>query len=422
MPVEFKLPELGENIESADVVKVLVGEGDAVESGQTLVELETDKAVIEVPSPESGRIAALHVKPGQRIEVGAPIVTIDGPDGNQEPGPSAEADEPSPVEAPAATETRDAAPAHAEPVVPTPAPAASDASAGLLPAGPATRRLARELGVDLREVAATTAGRRITKEDVQSFIRHRVSCPNPGVMAPVLPDFAKWGPVRREPLARISQTIAENMSVSWSIVPHVTQVDQADVTELEALRRRHAQSAAGSSPKITVTILLLKALAHALREQPKFNSTLDLQAGELILKEHYHVGVAVDTEHGLLVPVVRDVDRKGVGELAAEVAELSAKARERKLTLEQMQGGTFTLSNLGGIGGMFFTPIVYHPQVAVLGVARTKREPVLVDGRLENRLMLPLCLSYDHRVIDGAAGARFTRRLAEILADPLQLM
>jgi pyruvate dehydrogenase E2 component (dihydrolipoamide acetyltransferase) len=289
-------------------------------------------------------------------------------------------------------------------------------------AGPATRHLARELGVDLENVAGSGRSGRITPEDVKAYVRQLASTPAPPtvaaaagtVAAPNLPDFSKFGPVEAQPLPRVRKLTAQQMSLAWNLIPHVTQHDLADVTDLEAFRK-----AQKSGPKLTVTAFALKASAIALKEFPTFNASLDLAAGQLILKGYYHVGVAVDTEGGLLVPVVRDVDKKSVAELAQELSDVAERARKGKA---DMQGGTFTITNLGGIGGTGFTPIVNWPEVAILGLSRSRLEPVVRDGQVVPRLMLPLSLSYDHRVIDGAAAARFTRRLAEMLENPLVML
>ena len=308
-------------------------------------------------------------------------------------------------------------------------------------ASPAVRKLARELNVDLQQVEGTGPGDRITPEDVKAYVRQLASGGTSATAgfaaaAPALPDFAQWGPVERRPLRGIRRKSAEVVSLSWQMVPHVTQMDLADVTELEAARKRFvgrrraafqkAQSAGDANatppPALTMTVLLMKALVRVLREFPHLNASFDAAAGEVVLKQYYNIGVAVDTDHGLIVPVVHDVDRKDILQLATELDALAARARQRKVDIEELRGGTFTVSNLGGLGGTAFTPIVNYPEVAILGVARSRQETVIVDGRPETRTMLPLCLSYDHRVIDGADGVRFLRGLAEILSDPFDLL
>jgi pyruvate dehydrogenase E2 component (dihydrolipoamide acetyltransferase) len=303
--------------------------------------------------------------------------------------------------------------------------------AEVVPAGPATRRLARELGVDLSQVSGSAPGGRVTQEDVKAYVHDLVSHVAPsgsaGVSSPLasgtgaippLPDFEHWGPIERRPLESIRRKMAEQMSLAWRLIPHVTQHDQADITDLESFRKEQG----GKGPKLTATAFALKASASALKLFPQFNASLDASAGQLILKNYIHIGVAVDTDRGLLVPVLRDVDKKSVGVLAQELAELADKARQKKLTPDDMRGGTFTITNLGGIGGTAFTPIINYPEVAILGLARSHLQPVIRDGHVMPRLLLPLSLSYDHRVIDGAAAARFTRRIAEMLENPILML
>jgi pyruvate dehydrogenase E2 component (dihydrolipoyllysine-residue acetyltransferase) len=288
----------------------------------------------------------------------------------------------------------------------------------LVAAGPATRRLARELGVELQDIRGTGPEGRITRDDVQSAARQPADASHDG-KTPTLPDFAHWGAVREERLNKLARTASERLSLSWRLVPHVTQHEQADITDLEAARQRLVQRRAENEPKITMTALAVKALIPVLKAYPRFNSSLDVERATLLIKEYYHVGVAVDTEDGLLVPVLRDVDKKTIRELAAELAELADTARRRQLQAGQMQGGTFTITNLGGIGGTAFTPIINYPEVAILGLSQASWQPRWIDNEPKNRLILPLSLSYDHRVINGADAARFLRKLAGLLADPL---
>jgi pyruvate dehydrogenase E2 component (dihydrolipoamide acetyltransferase) len=290
-----------------------------------------------------------------------------------------------------------------------------------VPASPATRLLARQLGVDLSRVRGTAPHGRVTQEDVKAFVKEQMEAGPARVAAgpaPALPDFSRWGPVERKPLDTVRRRTAEQMSLSWSQVPHVTQHDLADISDLDAFRRQQS----GKGPKLTVTAFILKGAAIALRQFPQFNSSLDVAAGQLVLKQYYHIGVAVDTERGLLVPVLRDVGKKSVHALAQELAEVAERARQKKITPEDLRGGTFTVTNLGGIGGTAFTPIVNYPEVAILGLSRATLQPVVRDGQVVPRLLLPLSLSYDHRVIDGADAARFTRRLAEMLENPLVML
>lgn len=457
MAIEFKLPELGENIQAADVVNVMVSAGDTIRKDQAVLELETEKAVLELPCPHAGRVEKVHVKTGDHIEVGSVVLTIEP---TEEGGPEAPAEEkpaePKPQEGPAVSQKEEARRVEAQrdteggagvtpppqeqrrpSEAPTEAPRAAapqqaaerpDQKRPPAPASPAIRRLAREMGIDLMQVKGTGPAGRITEEDLHKHVRDLAAAKEPSAEAPgvavptpALPDFAQWGPVERQPISNIRRKTAESMTAAWRMVPQVTQYDLCDITDLEAQRKRYMQVKGENAPKITVTAILLKAVVAALKEFPKFNSSFDMQAGELIYKKYYHIGVAVDTEHGLLVPVIRDVDRKSVVQLAKELDEVARRARDRKLTLEEMRGSCFTITNLGGIGGTAFSPIVYWPEVAILGVARARQEQVIIDGAPQIRLMMPLCLSYDHRVIDGADGARFCRRLASILSDPLSL-
>jgi pyruvate dehydrogenase E2 component (dihydrolipoamide acetyltransferase) len=434
--MEFRLPELGENIVTADVSKVRVAVGAAVALGAPLLDIETEKASVEVPSPVAGRIEQVAVRAGEKIKVGQLLFVIaEGAAAAPAVKTPVAAAAPAPAEKPAA-------PPHARPgpppagrvSAPAPvlrAPATAPIPAGNghspVPAGPATRRLARELGVDLRFVRGSGRAGRVTLDDVKAFVRGNGGRPAPvpatvEPAAPPLPDFAQWGEIERKPIYAIRRKTAEHMALSWRVCPQVTQYDLADITELEAARKKLVAAAGAGAPKVTMTVLAVKAIAALLREMPNFNSSYDPAADEMVFKKYVHIGLAVDTEHGLLVPVVRDADRKSLTELAAEIVELAEKARSRKLTLAEMRGGTFTISNLGGVGGTAFSPIVNYPEVAILGLARSSQQYVLRDGKPEFRLMLPLCLTYDHRVIDGADAARFTGRLAALLADPGKLI
>lgn len=391
MTIEFKVPELGEGVDSAEVVGILVSEGDTIEADQTVMELETEKAVADLPCPYAGKILKIHVAEGDTIKVGQTVLTI-------------EAEQEEKIIAKTKTE---------EP---------SKQEEKLLPAGPATRRLARKLGIDLRNVNGSGATNRITLEDVVQEHDRLLLKEEPG-SAPetLLPEVDKLV-ARREPLNQITRTALKRLSKSWATVPHVTQHDLVDITELEKSRQRYMAEEGRSGPKITLTVIVAKAVALVLKEFPHFNASLDTEKEELILKSYYHIGIAVDTEQGLLVPVLRNVDRKNILDLATELSILTQKAREHKLGMEEMQGGTFTISNQGGIGGIAFTPIVNFPEVAILGISRTRTEIQMIDGQLEPRLMLPLSLSYDHRAINGADAARFLVRLAAELSDSFQLL
>ena len=423
----FALPELGESIESGDVVQVLVTVGDQIAAEQSVLELETDKAVVEVPSPVSGSVTAIHVAPGDKAAVGQLIVTLET-DGD---GATATNNVPPASESP--TEAEPEPPAPSAPVevpvakvVSPPATPAQTARSGA-PAAPSVRRLAREIGVDIHEVPGSGPGGRVSADDVKRYARRRQSqetvtaAAAAAPVAPPLPDFGRWGAVERRPMSNVRRLTADQMSRTWATVPQVTQYDQADITELEQLRQKFAAKAVAAGGKLTITAIALKAVAAALRIFPQFNASVDMATHEIVYKQYYHVGVAVDTDRGLLVPVIRDVDSKNIIALAVELTELAERARNRKTSLEEMQGGTFTVTNLGGIGGTGFSPILNAPEVAILGMARSRIEPVHVDGQFVPRLMLPLSLSYDHRLIDGADGARFLRWVVEALSQPFLL-
>ena len=446
MAIDVKLPELGENIEAGDVAAVLVSPGDQVAKDAPLLELETDKAVVEVPAPEAGVVAAVHVKAGDTINVGDTIASLDtaaqdtagtdtagaengagvAPAAVPAPKTPALAEEPEPPAAEPAAEppgrTADAA-APQPAAAPTPVAAGEPAGGRPIPATPAVRRLAREIGVDVNTVTGTGAGGRILLDDVKAAAKRLLQAPAAGAApaAPPLPDFAQWGPVERTALNAVRRTSAAHLTSVWQTVPAVTQQDKADVTELERLRKHYGPRAEAAGGKLTVTAILVKVAAAALKVFPQFNASIDLPRSEVVHKRYYHVGIAVDTEHGLLVPVIRDADRLNVFAIARALGDLSTRARARKLTLAEMQGGTFTISNLGGIGGSHFTPIINAPEAAILGVSRAAWEPVWQEGAFVPRLRLPLSLTYDHRLIDGAAGIRFLRWVVEALEQPLLL-
>ena len=418
MTTEFKLPNLGENIESGDVLKVLVSAGDKIEKEQTVVELETDKAAIEVPSPVSGIVSAVHIHVGEKAAVGQLILTVETDGAAEDAVPSGPPEAPPPPPPP---EAEEASPA--PPEAPAEAPAPPDDGEGVsVAATPSVRRQAREIGVDLQAVKGTGRGGRISVADVKahakSALQGRGAAPA-GVAALVpLPDFTKWGKVERRPMSGVRRATAAHLSRAWATIPHVTQCDKADITALEKLRKRYGKKAEATGGKLTVTAIILKLLASALKVYPQFNASVDAANEEVIYKEYVHIGVAVDTERGLLVPVIRDVDRKNIIRLSVELSEAAGKAREGKLSIDEMRGGSMTITNLGGIGGTHFTPIINAPEVAILGVSRGGVEPVHIDGEFQPRVMLPLSLSYDHRLIDGADAARFLRWLAEALENP----
>ena len=481
MPTDFTLPELGENVTAGDVVRVLVAAGDTVAKDQAVLELETDKATIEVPSSVAGTVKEVRVKQGDRIKVGQVVLTLDDSAGAAAKGPkdakaskettSEPAEKPKaqpaaePEEGDISQEAPDAdggaqkgaaertrgttdAPAderfagHTEAagaraaegakpkprgeVVnidrgarPAPAPVKAPEESGAFegvapPAAPSVRRLARELGVEIGQVPGTGPDGRISVEDVQAFVRAALASPGAGARpAAALPDFTKWGEVERKPMSGIRRKTAEHLSQAWTAIPHVTQHDKADITALEVLRKQYSPQAEKAGGKLTMTVVALKIVAAALQKFPQFNASVDMGTQEIVYKKSIHVGVAVDTPRGLLVPVIRDVDRKGIIELAADLGNASEKARAGKLSLDEMQGAGFTITNLGGIGGTSFTPIVNWPEVAILGISRGIYEPVYDGHEFHPQQMLPLSLSYDHRAIDGADGARFLRWVAQ---------
>lgn len=456
-PVEFRLPSLGENVESGDVLHVLVGVGDVVTRDQALLELETDKATIEVPSSVSGRVIEVRVKEGARVKVDdvvfviesagvapatAPPFTVQrvhaaaGPGVASAPPPRAGTPEDKPgmledalAEAEAEAEAALGSTSASRRAVVT-LPPRQGAPKRLAPATPSVRRVARELGVDINVVTGTGPGGRISAEDVKAHVKRVMSSGGPRAaadagplaLAPAaLPDFSKWGAIERKPMRAVRRKTAVHLSRAWLTVPHVTQCDEADVTDLEDLRSRFAARAEAAGGKLTMTAIALKIVAAALRKFPQFNASVDMAAEEVVFKHYVHIGVAVDTDRGLLVPVLRDVDKRNIFELSVDLAKAADRARAGKVSAEDLQGGCFTITNLGGIGGTYFTPIVNHPEVAILGISRARMEPVWKDGAFQPRLMLPLSLSYDHRVIDGVDGIRFLRWVAEAFEQPFLL-
>ena len=446
MSRDFKLPDLGEGLTEAEIVKVLVREGDVIAEDAPLLEVETDKAQVEIPSPMAGRVERVHVQPGQTVKVGAVLVSF--ADAKVVPAAAA----PAPSRATAAP----AAPAPATAAVPiAAAPAAAGTrrtDGGPPPATPATRRLARELAVNLASVTGSGPAGRITDADVRAAAGGGAGAPaspvapSPrstvssvpteparpagparplaavGLQPPPLPRFEQWGPVERVPLTHLRRTIAERMALSAALVPHVTHFDRADITELDAVVRGGFEPARAQGIYLTLTSFLLKAVATALTKHPVFNASLDPGAGELVLKRHYHLGVAVATDRGLIVPVLRDVDQKPVLEVARELAALAQRVREGKAALDDLRGGTFTVTNIGPLGGTGAIPIINYPEVAILALARARLEPVVRDGVIVPRLLLPLTLTFDHRVADGADGARFAAEIVALLETPGRLL
>jgi pyruvate dehydrogenase E2 component (dihydrolipoyllysine-residue acetyltransferase) len=450
---EFKLPELGENISQGDLVRLMIAPGATVSEGQPVMELETDKAVVEVPSSVSGIVKELKVKEGEKIKVGQVIFTLEGgAPATSEPARRRTA----PVEhvsgqhgarlafqaaIRAEGKTEEQAlppdqPAPAAPVFTMPVQLGKVAGSERqpIPAAPSVRRLAREVGVDIYEVKGSGPAGRISEDDVKAYAKSLLQAASAAAQAPPraghfaqpqLPDFAKWGKVERVSMRGVRRKTAEHLAESWNTIPHVTQHDRADITELEQLRARFAPRAEEAGGKMTVTAIALKVCAAALKVFPQFNASIDVEKEEIVYKQYIHIGVAADTDRGLLVPVIRDVDKKNIVELAVELSQLSKKARDKKLTPAEMEGGTFTITNLGGIGGVGFTPIVNYPEVAILGLSRSRMEPEWIGskdaGKFEPRLILPLSLSYDHRLIDGADAARFLRWIAEAFEQPFLL-
>jgi pyruvate dehydrogenase E2 component (dihydrolipoamide acetyltransferase) len=434
---EFRLPELGENINQGDLVRLMVSPGATVAEGEPVMEIETDKAVVEVPSSVSGVVKDVQVSPGQKIKVGQLIFTLlngatsrqKSVSHNQETRFAFQAA----IQSEGKTEEEALPPDQpkAAPVATFSMPLDLDRAAGVdhrgpVPAAPHVRRLARELGVDIHNVAGSGPGGRISEDDVKAYTKSLVvsgtgtAIPT-HLKQPALPDFSKWGKIERVPMRGVRRKTAEHMWEAWSSIPHVTQNDKADITELEQLRTRFGPKAAEAGGKMTVTAIALKVCASALKIFPQFNASIDMEKEEIVYKQFINIGVAVDTERGLLVPVLRDVDKKNIVELAAELTGLSKKARDKKLAAADMEGGTFTITNLGGIGGTGFSPIVNYPEVAILGLSRSSMEPVWLNGKFEPRQVIPLSLSYDHRLIDGADAARFLRWIAEAFEQPFLL-
>jgi pyruvate dehydrogenase E2 component (dihydrolipoamide acetyltransferase) len=439
MATEFKLPDLGENIASGDVVTVFVSPGDVVKPGQALLEVETDKAVIEVPCPPGGRIASVLVKKGDTVKVGQALVTLEpaGAAASAPAAPAKQAAAPAAASAPApaavAAPAKKAEPAPAprpspvavaappQPVELEPEPVA--AAAAVEPAGPAVRRLARELGVDLARVRGTGPGGRIVREDVVAAVR-QASAQGPSVRRSdsTATERDDWGPIRREQMSRMRKTIAANMVRSVQTIPHLTNFDDADVTELEHLRKASAAEYAKSNLKLTALAFVIKAVSLSLRQHPTVNASIDPEKGEIVYKDYVNVGLAVDTPRGLVVPVLRDCDQLSIPQIAQAIADTAEKAKNSQYGIEDLRGGTFTISNLGAVGGAYSTPIINWPEVAILLLGRSRKMPVIHEDKIESRLMMPLSLSYDHRIIDGAMAARFLNEVIGYLESPGRLL
>lgn len=408
------VPDIGD-YKNVSVIEVMVKVGDMVNVDDTLLTLETDKAAMDIPSPFSGIVKELHVEIGDKVSQGSAILVLES-DAVAAPASL-------PSVAPMLPASPATSPATAAPVAAAPGTLAAPASSGgIAHASPAIRRFARELGVEITQVSGSGEKGRVTRDDVQLFVKAalaRSATGGNGLQVLEMPvfDFTKYGATETRPLSRIQKISGANLHRNWVTIPHVTQFDEADITDMEAFRKQLGTEYAKQNIKITPLAFMLKAAVAALQKFPQFNASLDASGENLVLKQYFHIGVAVDTPDGLMVPVLRDVDKKGLVQLAAELAAISARAREKKITASDMQGGCFTISSLGGIGGTAFTPIINAPEVAILGVSRAAMKPVYQDGGFVPRLMLPLSLSYDHRVIDGAAAARFTSCLAQVLSD-----
>ncbi|MEE3258596.1 MAG: 2-oxo acid dehydrogenase subunit E2 [Candidatus Latescibacterota bacterium] len=415
-PVEFALPDLGENIESGDVVNVLVAIGETLVEDQPVIELETDKAVIEVPSSITGTITEILIQPGETLAIGQAILKVAASAASKAAAPTAQS-------APTTTVPKAAAPVPAKPAAPTSAPAPTPTK--LVPAAPSTRRLAREIGVDITQVQGTGPGSRILIDDVKAHSKKlhqsRTAAPAAAPGVP-LPDFSQWGEITREPMSKVRQITAARLAQAWATIPMVTQFDKSDTTDLDKWRKEHGKKAEALGGKLTPTAILIKILGAALKAFPQFNASIDMANQEIIYKQYCNIGIAVDTPHGLLVPVVRDVDTKNIIEISVELTAMAQKTRDRKIGPTDMAGGSMTISNVGAMGGTAFTPIVNPPEVAILGVARSSVEPTYVDGELQPRTIMPLSLSYDHRLIDGADGARFLRWICTALENPFVVL
>ena len=431
MAIELKLPELGENVETADVVGILVAKGDAVTIDQPVLELETNKATVELPADVEGVVVDILVSLGEEVSVGQALLLLDAQGGI------------------AAPEKEDVVPADADkketdagepPAVESEPPAIKDAIPAVekaedtpegkdttlaAPAAPSVRKFAREIGIDIADVKGTGSHGRVSIEDVKTYAkdlnsgRHKARTSAPAQAT--LPDFSKWGSVRHERMSNIRKSTAEHLATCWREIAHMTQFDTADITQLEGLRKKYAPRAEATGGKLTMAVMVVRIVASALKMFPKFNASIDMQNRQVIFKEYVNIGIAVSTERGLLVPVLRDVDKKNMVEIAAEVSELARRTRDGKAALADLQGGTFTVTNLGSIGGTHFTPIVNHPEVAILGMGRAYTRAGFEDGKCVPRTILPLSLSYDHRLIDGAEGIRFMRWVAEAIEEPLLL-
>ena len=453
MAIDFKVPDLGENVESGDIVNVMVKEGDEIQADQGVMEIETGKAVVELPCPFPGKITKVHVHKGSKVKVGDSLLTLEGEapvkakaaskDGaakktaaetveqSLESGENLEEANAEKVQAPAAkSKAAPAKPAAAKAKpAPATAPAEKSAAAKTPPAGPATRRLARELSIDLSEVAGSGPNGRITEEDVKAAVREHAAAPRTSVAVPgtPLPDGTdekdSWGSVRRAPMSSIRKAIAVNMARSASTIPHVTNFDDADITELERIRKGGLSDYVGTEVKLTMMAFVMKAIAQSLKLHPLVNASVDMENEQIIYKQYVNIGVAVDTDRGLVVPVIRDVDQMSIPRIAQTLTAVTEQARAAKFTLADLKGSTFTISNLGAIGGAYSTPIINPPDAAILLLGRSRKLPMVVENdKIEIRLMMPLSLSYDHRIVDGATAAKFLNEVINYLKVPGRLL
>ena len=426
--MDVKLPQLAEGVESGTVVNILVSEGQEIKKDQAFMELETQKAVGSIPSPSSGTVAKVHVKEGMEVSVGQVLISIQTGDGtaSNESTNSATNSSINRGQTKTTPTSRVQAGSDSAPLQRHPDTFRYQSTSGVPPpAPPSVRKIAQEVGIDLTRVRGSEAGGRIRMADVRAYIQHlqemafQQAGPSGQTVAPVpsstppaeIIDFSKWGPVRREKLSPLRRTVSRRMVESWTTIPKINQFDDVDITALLSLREKHTSAYEKNNVRLTLTSFILFALGRVLRKHPTANASLEPTGGELILKDYCHIGIAVDTDAGLIVPILRDVDKKTLLQLSRELQDLTEKTRQRKIALEEMQGGTFTISNQGSIGGSHFTPIIYAPQVAILGVGQGQKKPVVVDGKIAVRTMLPLCLAYDHRVLDGANAVRFLKDL-----------
>ena len=416
--MDVKLPQLAEGVESGTVVNILVAEGQEIKKDQPIMELETQKAVGSIPAPASGIVTKIHVKEGMEISVGQSLITIREAGGEAVASPPAGAPPPGERRGPEASSRHQ--PENSE--APTLSYHYRSSSGAPPPAAPSIRKLARELDIDLTRIKGSEAGGRIVLEDLRAYIGRLQQIADAGATQPLVQvapapprseveDFSKWGAVRREKMSALRRTVSRRMVESWTTIPKINQFDDANITALLALRKKHAPAYQKKGAHLTLTSFLLITVARALVKHPRANASVDEGAGEIVFKDYRHIGVAVDTEAGLIVPVLRDADKKNLLDISRELSAITEKTRKRKISIEELQGGTFAISNQGSIGGGHFTPIIYSPQVAILGVGQGSPKPVVVDGKIAIRTLLPLCLSYDHRVLDGGDAVRFLREI-----------